>query len=226
MTMDFHRQLDIVDSAKLGNLPFILIGAGGIGSPLALILVKMGVRNLTVYDPDVVEAHNLPSQQYRVEDIGRPKVEALAAICQQFAGVSITAKHQTFDSSEPLSGVVISAVDSMATRREIWEQGVRYNPMVKFYLEARMGAQEGRIYTLKPCNPDHVDSYEKTLYSDEESVELPCTARAIGYNTAFLGGLMASQVQKLIMNQPVHSALLFDLVSLMLVKLHQQERMQ
>lgn len=207
--MDFWRQNDIVSQDLLNRYPFILIGAGGIGSVVGLVLAKMGVRDLTVYDPDVIEDHNLPNQTYRIGDVGKPKVEALAAICQDFAGVDIKPCHQEFPVPSMPEGIVISGVDSMEARRGIWDQAIRLNPRVQVYIEARMGAQEGRIYTVSPLD----SQYESSLYSDEEASELPCTARATGYNAFYLAGLVASQVQKFVMGEVTKSEILFDLVS-------------
>lgn len=55
-----------------------IIGAGGLGGPLAYALAQAGLR-LTLVDHDTVELSNLQRQiQFRTADIGRRKVEALA----------------------------------------------------------------------------------------------------------------------------------------------------
>jgi molybdopterin/thiamine biosynthesis adenylyltransferase len=55
-----------------------IIGAGGLGGPMAYALAHAGWR-LTLVDHDTVELSNLQRQiQFRTADIGRPKVEALA----------------------------------------------------------------------------------------------------------------------------------------------------
>lgn len=55
-----------------------VIGAGGLGGPVAYGLAAAGVRALTLVDPDVVDLGNLQRQvQFTTADIGRPKVEAL-----------------------------------------------------------------------------------------------------------------------------------------------------
>lgn len=56
-----------------------VIGAGGLGGPVAYALAAAGARMLTLVDPDVVDLGNLQRQvQFTGADIGRPKVEALA----------------------------------------------------------------------------------------------------------------------------------------------------
>lgn len=56
----------------------VLIAGCGIGSTVAEALVRMGVTTIGLADLDHVEPHNLNRQIYIQEDVGQPKVEALA----------------------------------------------------------------------------------------------------------------------------------------------------
>lgn len=53
-------------------------GVGGLGSNVCVALVRAGVGHLIIADHDMVELSNLHRQQYFVEQIGQPKVEAMA----------------------------------------------------------------------------------------------------------------------------------------------------
>jgi molybdopterin/thiamine biosynthesis adenylyltransferase len=56
-----------------------LVGAGGLGGPIAHALARAGAE-LVIFDADVVEPSNLHRQlQFTLADVGRPKAEALAA---------------------------------------------------------------------------------------------------------------------------------------------------
>ena len=57
-----------------------IAGLGGLGSNIAVALARAGVGTLHLIDFDVVDISNLNRQQYRVQDIGRKKTEALAEI--------------------------------------------------------------------------------------------------------------------------------------------------
>lgn len=207
--MDHWRQLDLVSPSHFTNERVTVIGAGGIGSPTVLSLAKMGVSQIMVYDPDLVELHNLPNQMYRFEDIGKAKVSALSEIVYSFAGVEIEGKEEKFEAQQ-ISGIVISGVDSMAARKAIWNR-VKYNPSVKLYIEARMGAEVGRIHSLKPWDPTLVQWYESTLYDDEQATEDACTARAIIYNTGVIAGFIAAQLKKFVKNEEVRKEIIFDM---------------
>ena len=56
-----------------------IAGCGGLGSQAAASLVRAGVGRLILVDFDRVEESNLNRQHYFLEDLGRPKTEALAA---------------------------------------------------------------------------------------------------------------------------------------------------
>jgi sulfur carrier protein ThiS adenylyltransferase len=56
-----------------------IAGVGGLGSAVAVALTRVGIGRLVIADFDVVEPSNLNRQQYFIDQIGLPKVEALAA---------------------------------------------------------------------------------------------------------------------------------------------------
>lgn len=215
MTLDFWRQLDLAPPESLG-FPVSIIGVGGIGSPVALALAKMGCRRLTLYDPDRVEAHNLPNQLYRLRDIGRPKVEALAELLREHAAVEALPRQETV-AGQRLTGVVISAVDSMAARATIWHQSVRFRGAVPLYIDARMGGQVGRLLSVRPSDPDQVRFYEHTLYADEAAMEDPCTAQAIIYTVFGLAALAANQVKRYAQGEPIEPDIVLDFATLSLI---------
>jgi molybdopterin/thiamine biosynthesis adenylyltransferase/TusA-related sulfurtransferase len=72
-----------------------IIGVGGLGCPAALALARLGVPRLGLFDPDVVEASNLPRQLlYTEADIGKPKVDVAAARLRELAPGCEIVTHQ------------------------------------------------------------------------------------------------------------------------------------
>ncbi len=212
--MEFLRQLDLINPETL-DVPVHLIGCGGIGSFTALVLSKMGVPHLHLYDPDGIEEHNLPNQLFRLKDVGRLKVEALREILAEFAGAAVEVLPVEVEARR-MSGVVISAVDSMQARKAIWQRCVRYRAGVLRYVDGRMGAEVARIYAVNPTDPGDIRFYEKSLYDDEETEALPCTAAAISYNGFAIASLIGNLVKRLATGEDHPREILLDLKTMSL----------
>lgn len=195
--MHLTRQLDLLPMGKL-NVPITVIGAGAIGSFTVLALAKMGFFNITVYDFDSVSEENMNCQWYRLTDIGRPKVEALKEIIKDFTGTEINAINNRFD-KQPVDGIVISAVDSMAVRKHIWHE-VKDNLDVLWLIDPRMAAEYALTYVVSPNETSDIETYEKTLYSDANSVQEPCTAKSTMYTATMIAGHVAKQVKDVVTN--------------------------
>jgi len=72
-------EVGVEGQAKLKSARVLTVGAGGLGSPVALYLAAAGVGTLGLIDGDEVDASNLQRQVlYGTRDLGRPKVEAAA----------------------------------------------------------------------------------------------------------------------------------------------------
>ena len=62
---------------KLLNAKVLIIGAGGLGSPVALYLAAAGVGHIGIVDADVVDLSNLQRQViHQTKDLNTPKVES------------------------------------------------------------------------------------------------------------------------------------------------------
>jgi sulfur carrier protein ThiS adenylyltransferase len=63
---------EVVKKARVG-----IAGLGGLGSVVAVALARLGVGELVIVDYDMVEPSNLNRQQYFIDQIGKPKTEAM-----------------------------------------------------------------------------------------------------------------------------------------------------
>lgn len=208
--IDFWRQTDILSPREASKTKITVIGAGGIGSPTIMALAKMGIGEINVYDFDTVENHNIPNQMFFPEHIGQNKAEVMADYAARLGAKSCAYPEKY--KKQDLSGIVVTAVDSMRTRKGVWEN-CKYNPNVQLYIEARMGAEVGMVYAIYPMSVPEVDFYESTLYDDDEAAELPCTARAIIYNVFGIAAFIGSIVSKWVMAKPYPREIKFDYVN-------------
>ena len=217
MNNRFIRQSGLVDSA-IFNTPLTVIGAGGIGSFTVLTLAKMGFQNIAVWDNDTVEEHNLASQFYRDSDIGESKVVALHSIVQDFCNIKINDIPQKWDKTSKLNcGIIVSAVDNMVTRQEMYDSQ-RRNPAVVGFVDGRMGGNQAEVYTVKTVPEKKV--YEKTLWSEGEASEAPCTEKAIMYNVLWIASTIANNIRLMLSNMDYH---LINIMDLQNSVLHQPE---
>ena len=206
--MNFWRQQDIVDGDRLADLPITVIGAGATGSFIALALAKMGVHQITVYDDDTVEAHNLPNQFYQPAHLGWKKVSALFHLVQAFTGVEIVARPERYVDQQT-RGIVIVCVDQMDQRQRIW-RSCRYRPDIPLFIDTRMGAEVAIVHAITPIDPEDVRHYEDTLHGSKEAFPARCTERAIVYTALGLAALVAGKVKKSVMGQPFHKTIVRD----------------
>ena len=108
---------------KLKAASVLLIGAGGLGSPLALYLAAAGIGRIGLVDYDTIDATNIQRQVlYSVADVGKPKIEVAR---DRILGINPEAQVDLYN--EPLSSanalrifepydIVIDGTDNFPTR--------------------------------------------------------------------------------------------------------------
>lgn len=170
--LDTRRHQELFDPYTF-NTPVTIIGAGATGSWLALSLVKLGITNITVWDFDTVEEHNIPNQAFGIGAVGLNKVDALQTVIEIETGTRIKTFNKAF-TDQRLQGIVFLMVDSMKVRKEIWENSIKMKSAVKLLVEPRMGLDEFRVYNVNPTDLTHIKRYEDCWYSDEEASVSAC----------------------------------------------------
>ena len=119
-------ELGFEGQRKLLAAHALVIGAGGLGSPVALYLATAGVGTLTVVDDDVVDLTNLQRQiAHTLARVGRPKVASIAAAVAAInPDVRVNAVQERADPLR-LAGwvasadVVVDCSDNFTTRHQV-----------------------------------------------------------------------------------------------------------
>lgn len=172
------RHQEIFDPAK-HEIPVTIIGAGATGSRVFEALVNLGVRDITVFDFDTVEEHNLANQLFVKEDISEPKVDGLVRWFKRKTGgsppPSINLRQHKVTNETPkeqIGGIVFLLTDTMASREEIYEHCLKDNIQVISVIETRMASAYGDVYTFDPNLQG--EQWKKTLIKDDEAEVSTC----------------------------------------------------
>lgn len=117
------REVGGVGQARLKAGKVLVVGAGGLGSPVLLYLAAAGVGTIGIVDFDDVSLSNLQRQiAHRTADVGRPKIQsaadAIAAINPHVSVVQHNARLTAANAREIISeyDVVADGSDNFATR--------------------------------------------------------------------------------------------------------------
>ena len=124
-----HILLDdvgIEGQQRLVDSHVLIVGAGGLGSPVALYLAASGVGHITIADHDVVDLTNLQRQiAHTTARVGHPKVESASqAMLALNPEVRVTALAHKLDAAQlnalvPTVTVVVDCCDNFETRRAV-----------------------------------------------------------------------------------------------------------
>ncbi len=131
-------ELGVDGQQRLLEAHALIIGAGGLGSPVGLYLGSAGVGRITVVDHDRVDATNLQRQiAHRLDRIGHFKAESMAeSIAQinpdvQLRCITERADAALLDQLVATADVVLDCTDNFATRQAINQACVRHRvPLV------------------------------------------------------------------------------------------------
>ncbi len=120
------NEVGIEGQQRIQNAHVLMVGAGGLGSPVALYLGSSGVGRITVVDHDTVDLTNLQRQIAHAQArIGQPKVLSIqAAVAALNPAVMVVAVEQRADAAlldvlVPQADLVLDCCDNFSTRHAI-----------------------------------------------------------------------------------------------------------
>ena len=186
--LNLVRQTGIIPTDKLVEERVHILGVGAIGSHLALMLSKTGILDVTLWDSDHIESHNIPNQAFDTDMEGRNKAEAMAEIVKKATGLEYQTKG--FWDGEELEGMVFSCVDSMETRKKILEA-----TKSGIFIETRMGVYHGNVYAIRPEDTEQVKFWHSQWSGDDVIEEKSAcgSSLTIGATAQLLSSIAAWQ---------------------------------
>ena len=188
--------------AKLRAARVLIVGAGGLGSPLLLYLAAAGVGTIGIVDDDVVELSNLQRQiAHTTARIGTAKVASASAAARAInPDVTIHAHGTRLTAANALAlisgyDIVCDGTDNFATRFLVSDACVLAR---KTLVSAAVLRFEGQLYVFKPHAGDAFPCY-RCLYSAPPPPGMVPTcseAGVLGAVTGVMGTLQATEVLK------------------------------
>ena len=200
----YHRQLLLEEigeagQAKIRNAKVLLVGVGGLGSPIATYLTGAGIGTLGLIDDDVVSITNLHRQVlYTEEEVGLPKAEcAKRRLHSLNHEVNIVAypERLTRENAEDLIrlyDLVIDGMDNFATRFIVSDV---CEALHKPYVYGAIRGLEGQVSVLCQGKCTY-----RTLFPDEDAtLKMPHPGKQVlGTTPAVVGSVEACQALQLI----------------------------
>ena len=192
-------EIDLAGQKRIAGSRVLVVGAGGLGSPVALYLAAAGIGTIGIVDPDTVSLSNLQRQvMHGTPDIGTPKADSARRAMQRINPEVRVETHPVFldrDNAPDIIGeygMVVDCTDNMAARLVIDDT---CRALGKPYVYGAVRRFGGQIFTHLPGTMGYRD-----IFSPDPSVpvdELPCAIDGV-LNTVVgvIGTLQATEVVK------------------------------
>ncbi|MCR5455549.1 MAG: HesA/MoeB/ThiF family protein [Bacteroidales bacterium] len=203
----YYRQLMLPEVGEEGQRKLLaakvlIVGVGGLGSPLSMYLAGAGVGNIGIVDNDVVSLNNLPRQVlYTDNQIGLPKVYCAAERLRAMNPEIFITPYNVFldaNNAEQIVSqydIVADGCDNFATRYLLSDTCQKLG---KPYVYAAIRGLEGQVSVLCGGNPRNA-TY-RTIYPDEASmIAMPHPGKQIlGSTPCHAASIQTTEVIKLI----------------------------
>ena len=158
-------QIDEAGQEKIKNSKVLVVGAGGLGCPVALYLAAAGVGTIGLIDFDVVDLSNLQRQVlYSEKDVGKSKVHmAKERLVQLNSNVNVICIEDMLDDTNATEifekfDIIVDACDNFDTRYVISDTCVKlgkphvYGAIYEFYGQVVVLGGDGPC--LRCINPE------------------------------------------------------------------------
>lgn len=184
--MDLSKSYEFFQPEK-DDARIHIVGCGSVGSTIAENLARCGVTNMTLWDFDTVENHNIVNQMFTQQDVGKLKVDALKNILTDINPEIVDHVELKPDGwkGKLMSGYIFLCVDSIELRREIVEKHMD-SPYVKAIFDFRTLLEGAQHYAADwsdfKMKKDLLNSMQ--FSHDEAKEETPVSACGVTLGVA------------------------------------------
>ena len=195
-------EIDIEGQSKLMSAAVLLIGLGGLGSPVAMYLAAAGVGRLVLVDHDEVELSNLQRQiVHSTNDLKRKKVASahdhLRALNPTVEIECVARRLLGDELDEAVAAVdaVVDATDNFDTRFAINAACVRRRKPLISGAAIRFEGQVTVFHAGDPDSPCYRCLYSDGIHTDETCTQTGVVAPLLG----IIGSVQAMETLKVLM---------------------------
>ncbi len=203
-------EIGIEGQQRLLDAHALVIGAGGLGSPVALYLGTAGVGRITLVDHDTVELTNLQRQiAHNLSRVGLPKAESarqsIAAINPDVLVRALARRADTalLDELVPQAQVVLDCSDNFATRHAVNAACVRHGvPLVSgaaIGFDGQVSVYDTRRKVGTDVSPEPGPCYACIFPPDAAFEEVACATMGVfAPLVGIIGSVQAAEALKLL----------------------------
>ena len=175
-------------------------GLGGIGSWASYFMARCNPYEMQIFDYDYVAVHNMGGQMFNVEDIGERKVYCMQNKIRRFYTGMLYAYDTKFRINYPGYDIVLSCVDSMSSRKDIFET-YRNESRKKLLIDGRLAAEQFQVLCVDFTDAYSVERYQKEfLFDDKEAEQTICSYKQTSYMSAMIASYMVNMAVNFVSN--------------------------
>ena len=215
------KNIGIIGQKKITSSKVLIIGAGGLGCPIADLLCRAGVGEIGIIDYDKISLSNINRQTlYNTDDINRFKVEVLKKKLKKInplVNVKIFKKKINEENINNLISnyeIIVDGSDNFNTKFLLNEKSLKFK---KKLIVGAISRFDGHIFVFNFKNKN--SACLKCFYQEKPSDELlNCDQEGIiGTTASIIGSLQANEILKSIIgskNVLKNSILIFNTLNL------------
>ena len=198
------KDVGIVGQKKILSSKVLIVGAGGLGCPVADYLSRAGVGTIGIADFDKINLSNIHRQNlYNSNDIGKYKVDVVK---EKIKSINPLVKIKTYkkkiteknlNNIIKIFDIIVDGSDNFKTKFLLNKYSIKYK---KIFIVGAINKFDGHVFTFN--FKDKKTPCLKCFYQSEPSDEiLNCEAEGImGPVAGIIGNIQANEVLKKILN--------------------------
>jgi len=214
----YSRHINLADIGSVGQQKLLdstalIVGLGGLGSPVAMYLAAAGVGRLIFADFDVVELSNLQRQvAHKTDAIGELKTHSAKATCLamnpdlKIETLDEVLEEETLQTLVPQCNIVVECSDNFPTRFAVNEACVKHSVPLVSGAAIRF---DGQVSVFAGHNSEH-PCYRCLYSSNSDSAETCAETGVLSPVVGIIGTIQAAEAIKVLADfgSPLYGKLL------------------